>query len=54
MEAVSQNGSPASTSQRPSAKAIPSFWVQLSDIHPNKFLSIKEKLPDGFMFPPVV
>jgi hypothetical protein len=40
-------------SQRPSAKTIPSLWVQLSDIHPKQVLFLKDKLPDGFIFPPV-
>jgi hypothetical protein len=39
------------TSQRPSAKEIAPIWVQLPDIHPTKVLSVKDKQPDGFMFP---
>jgi hypothetical protein len=39
------------TSLRPSVKVIPSLWVQLPDIHPTKIHSIKEKLPDRFIFP---
>jgi hypothetical protein len=52
MEALSQNDSP-SKSLRPSAKAIPSLWVQLPDIQPTKVLFIKDKLPDRSVFPPV-
>jgi hypothetical protein len=52
MEALSQNYSPPK-SLRPSAKAIPSLWVQLPDIQPAKALFVKDKLPDGSMFPPV-
>jgi hypothetical protein len=33
--------------------AIPSLWVQLSDIQPTKVLFVKDKLPDGSVFPPV-
>jgi hypothetical protein len=40
-------------SQRPKYKAVPSLWVQLADILPSKILFAKDKLPDGFMFPPV-
>jgi hypothetical protein len=40
-------------SQRPSAKAIPSLWVQIPDIHPTKILFVEDKLPDGFIFPTV-
>jgi hypothetical protein len=49
---LSQNDSPPK-SLRPSAKAIPSLWVQLPDIQPNKVLFVKDKLPDGSVFPPV-
>jgi hypothetical protein len=40
-------------SQKPWAKAIPSLWVQLPDIHPIKVLFVKDKLPEEFIFPPV-
>jgi hypothetical protein len=52
MEAVSQNDPPPK-SLRPSAKAISSLWVQLPDTHPVKFLLVKKKLPEVFIFPPV-
>jgi hypothetical protein len=29
------------------------FWIKLPDIHPTKVLFVKDKLPDGFMFPSV-
>jgi hypothetical protein len=45
---------PPSKSQRSSSKLIPTLGVQLPDIHPTKVLFVKDKLPDGFMFPPVV
>jgi hypothetical protein len=45
--------SPTHKLQRLSTKAIQSLWVQVPDIHPIKVLSEKDKLPDGFMFPPV-
>jgi hypothetical protein len=34
-------------------KLFHSFWVQLPGIHPIQVLFVKDKLPDGFMFPPV-
>jgi hypothetical protein len=40
-------------SQMPSAKAIPSLWVQLPDIHQTQILFVRDKFPDGFMFMPV-
>jgi hypothetical protein len=42
-----------SKSQRPSAKVIPSIWVQLPDIHPSNVLFLKDKLTDGLIFLPV-
>jgi hypothetical protein len=42
---------PLPKSQSPTA--IPSLWVQLLDIHPPKVLFVKDKLPDGLIFPPV-
>jgi hypothetical protein len=51
IEALSQNDYPKS--QRPSDKAIPSLCFQVLEIHPTKVLFIKDKFPDGFMFPPV-
>jgi hypothetical protein len=40
-------------SQMPSAKAIPSLWVQLPDIHQTQILFVRDKFSDGFMFMPV-
>jgi hypothetical protein len=40
-------------SQRPLVEATPSLWVKLADIHPTNALFEKDKLPDGFTFPPV-
>jgi hypothetical protein len=51
MEALSRNYPP--NLQRPSAKAIPSLWVQLPDIHQIEVLSVRDKLPDEFILPPV-
>jgi hypothetical protein len=39
--------------QKPSAKEVPSLWVQLPDVHTTRVLFAKDKLPDGFMFQPV-
>jgi hypothetical protein len=45
--------SPPPKSQKPSAKEVPSLWVQLPDVHTTRVLFAKDKLPDGFMFQPV-
>jgi hypothetical protein len=36
-------------SQRPSAKAIRTLWVQLPENHPTKIIFTKDKLPDGII-----
>jgi hypothetical protein len=46
-----QNDSPSS--QRPSAKPIPSLSVHLPDIHPNKVPFVKDKRPNMLVLPPV-
>jgi hypothetical protein len=51
VKAISQNDPPPPKSQRPLAKAIPSLWVQLPDIETAKDLFVKDKLPDGLIFP---
>jgi hypothetical protein len=53
MEAFNQSDPLPPKSQRQSANAIPTFCVQIPDIHPAKVLFAKDKLPDGNLLPPV-